>query len=218
MLEPHTASLLVDYYESFLRDQDIDTFRQNVATRYTGATLGRLLQTGTPQARRAAVLALGLIGGFDMNATVARALRDDDPAVRSLAQSALWAIWFRADSPENNATLEQVRELNGRSRYREAEALATRLIANAPRFAEAYNQRAIAICLQNRFAESAEDCQRVLERNPYHIGALSGMGQCFLKLGRRREALECFRRGLKLQPHSDDLRELIERLEGAGDE
>jgi tetratricopeptide (TPR) repeat protein len=218
MLEPHTASLLVDYYESFLKDQDIDTFRQNVATRYTGGTLGRLLQSGTPQARRAAVLALGLIGGFEMNATVAKALRDDDPAVRSLAQSALWAIWFRADSPENNATLEQIRELNGRSRFREAEALATRLIANAPRFAEAYNQRAIAICWQGRFAESAEDCQRVLERNPYHIGALSGMGQCFLKLGRRRDALESYRRALKLQPHADDLRELVERLEGAVDE
>jgi tetratricopeptide (TPR) repeat protein len=217
MLEPHSASLLVGYYESFLRDQNIDAFRQNVSARYTEGTLCRLLQSGTMHARRAAVLALGLTGSFQVNATVAKALRDEDMIVRSLAQSALWAIWFRADSPEHNATLEQVHDLNGRGRHREAEALATQLIGAAPRFAEAYNQRAIALYLQGRIAESAADCRRVLERNPYHFGALSGLGQCYIKLGRRRDALDTFRRALKIQPQSEDLKETVERLEANPD-
>ncbi len=216
MLEPHTASLLVDYYEGFLRDQDIDLFRQNVTSRYTEGTLSRLLHSGPPQARRAAVLALGLMGSFKCNAAVAHALRDQDPAVRSLAQSALWAIWFRADTAENNARLEQIHELNSQGLFEEAERQATRLIERAPEFAEAYNQRAIAHYLRDQFAESAADCRLVLERNPYHIGALAGLGKSYLRMGQPRKALETYRRALKLQPYSVDLREMVAALE-AGD-
>ena len=108
MLEPHTGSLLVDYYETYLRDHDVDAFRQHVSARYLEGTLARLIESPGLQARRAAVFALGLFGSFEVNAAVARALRDDDPTVRGLADNALWAIWFRADSPENNATLEKV--------------------------------------------------------------------------------------------------------------
>src|SRR5436309_1362761 len=144
MLEPYTASLLVDYYEAFRRDQDLNAFRINVLGRYTEGTLARVVQSGDKPSRRAAVLALGLVGGYKVNDVVGRALRDPDPAVRSLAENALWAIWFRAGSPEENAMLQQVQDLIHRGRFAEAQDLATRLIARAPDFVEAYNQRAIA--------------------------------------------------------------------------
>ena len=213
MLQPHTGSLLVDYYEAFLRDQDIEAFRRNVSSRYNEATLARLLQSGGPQARRASVLALGLYGGFGSNAAVAQGLRDDDPTVRSLADKALWAIWFRADTPENNEALERVMALVNRRQLDLAVELADRLVAKAPGFAEAYNQRAIAHFFQGRFAESVEDCKLVLERNPYHTGALSGMGQGLLQLGRRDEAIRTFRRALEIQPHNAGLRQTVADLE-----
>ncbi len=216
MLQPHTGSLLVDYYEAFLRDQDIEAFRRNVSARYNEGTLARLLQAGEPQARRASVLALGLFGGFGSNAAVARALKDTDPTVRTLADNALWAIWFRADTPENNEALERVRASINRGRFDDAIEQADQLIARAPTFAEAYNQRAIAHFFQGRFAESAADCRKVLVHNPYHTGALSGMGQCQLRLGRREEAIKTFRRALEIQPYNQGLRETIAELE-AGD-
>ena len=213
MLEPHTASVLVDYFETFLRDKDIEAFHRGVMARYTEGTLARLARSGTPQSRRAAFLALGLMGTFGVNEVVARGLRDQDPTVRNLAQNALWAIWFRADTPENVAALQEVRDLIGRERTREAIELATRLIARSPGFAEAYNQRAIAFFSEERFAESALDCGRVLQRNPYHIGALSGLGGCYVRLDRRSDALATFRRALKIQPYSANLRETVEALE-----
>lgn len=213
MLEPHTVSLLVGYYETFLREQDVDAFRLNVATRYTEGTLARMATSGGSPGRRAAVLALGLVGGFQVNAVVGRALRDPDPVVRNLAQNALWAIWFRADSPENNATLQQVHDLIERGRFVEAETLATRLISRAPQFAEAYNQRAIALYALGRLAESAADCLRTLERNPYHTGALGGLGQCYLRLNDRRAALKTYQRALKIQPYSEGLRQAVAELE-----
>ena len=68
--------------------------------------------------------------------------------------------------PENNATLDEVRLLIGNRELDVATSLASRLIARSPKFAEAYNQRAIALFIQGRFAESAEDCQRVSSSIP----------------------------------------------------
>ena len=214
MSVPAAAPLLLDYFDAYLRDQDIDAFRLNVTARYTEGSLARLARSPSSRARRAAILALGLVGSIEVNAAVAKGLRDEDGTVRDLANNALWAIWFRADSPENNATLEEVHDLNNRGRHAEADALATRLIARAPGFAEAYNQRAISRFFRGRFADSAADCRRALERNPYHIGALAGLGQCHLRLDRRDDALATFRRALKLQPFSEGLRETVAALEG----
>src|SRR4051794_8607028 len=209
MGKPETGSLLVDYFEKFLHDHDIDSFRQHVSSRYTEGTLARLVESGNHHARRAAVLALGLFGTYESNAVVARALRDSDSTVRDLADNALWAIWFRADTPENNAMLEQVRLLIQHDRLADAVTRASRLIVLAPNFAEAYNQRAIAHFFQGHFQESAEDCERVLERNPYHFGALAGLAQCQLRLDQRRDALKTFRRALRLQPFSKGLRQAV---------
>jgi Flp pilus assembly protein TadD len=213
MRESESGSLLVAYYETFLRDHDIENFQQQVSARYTEGTLARLIESGTVPARRAGILALGLLGTMESNAAVARALRDNDSTVRDLADNALWAIWYRADTPENNNMLEQVRLLIRNERLADAVTRASRLIVRAPDFAEAYNQRAIAHFFQGHFQESAEDCQRVLERNPYHFGALAGLAQCQLRLDQRREALKTFRRALRLQPFSQGLRQAVSSLE-----
>ncbi len=213
MLEPRTGSLLVDYYETYLRDHDLDAFREHVSARYLEGTLARLIESHELQSRRAAVFALGLLGSIEVNGAVAKALRDNDPVVRNLAESALWGIWTRADSPENNATLASVSLLIRQQQYEDAIALATRLIARAPTFSEAYNQRAFAEFLLGRFQESAEDCRVVLERNPHHFGALGGLAKCQIRLGQRGPAIETLRRVAKIQPFNLGIRDWIASLE-----
>ncbi len=215
MSEAQSGSLLVDYFRDLLDKRDVDAFRNRVAARYTEATLGRIL-TSSPDvsARRAAVVSLGILGSFaQSNVVLGRALRDEDLAVRSMAEDALWAIWFRADTPEHNQVLAAVRQLISRKEITKAEKLVTRLIADSPNFAEAYNQRAIIYFLQGRLGESAQDCQQVIERNPFHIGAIEGLARCQLGLNRRRDALNSLRRALKLRPHNGELRASIHELE-----
>jgi tetratricopeptide (TPR) repeat protein len=215
MSEAHTGSLLVDYFKTFLEDRDLEAFRDRVAARYNEGTLGRIL-SGSPAvaARRAAVVSLGLLGSFEQsNAVLGRSLRDSDPAVRGMAEQSLWTLWFRADTPEHNASLDQVRQSISREQLDVAETLATRLIALAPDFAEAYNQRAIIYFNQGRFADSVQDCRQVLRRNPYHFGAISGMAQCQLELNRPRDALKTLRQGLKLQPYNNSIRDFVRKLE-----
>ena len=211
-----SESALVDRYEALLRDGDLDGFRRNVAARYDEAALLGSLRATDPRARRAAVLALGEVGTYDRsNAAVVGTFRDADPLVRSLAHDAAWSLWYRAGTPEQNERLGRIREMIGGGRPAEAIEAAGRLIADAPAFAEAYNQKAIAEYLLGRYAASVEDCRLALERNPGHVGALSGMGQCLLRLGKRVEAVAAFRRAAELQPFDDGLRDLVARLEGA---
>src|ERR1019366_4811989 len=153
------------------------------------STLERLLYSHDPDVRQAAILALGMMGSIKVNAAVAARLRDEDPTARQLASDALWAIWQRADVPENNQELQRLMRLVAAEGDPE-EVLAgfEALIRKSPRFAEAYNQRAVYHFLRGDYAKSIADCEKTIRLNPYHFGAASGMGQCFMKQKKLRAA------------------------------
>lgn len=186
-------------------------FRRSIEARYNEATLERLLFAPDAEVRQAAVLALGFIGTMNINGALAASLHDDDPMVRHLTADALWTLWFRADTPENNRELQRLLRLNKTAD--EVLAGLAQLIESAPRFAEAFNQRAIFLFRRGEHAGAAADCERVLKLNPYHFGAASGLGQCYLRQKKPRAALRAFRRALRLNPNLESVRETIESLE-----
>ena len=164
-------------------------FRQAVKNNYAEGTLQRLLGHPSAVARQGAVLALGLVGTMDSNAEVAAALRDDDALVRKFAHDALWEIWLRGGTVDHAWQLRQAIQLPD---FAQALAGLDDLIAEAPNFAEAFNQRAILFFRRAEYARSVSDCQQALRLNPYHFGAAAGMGQCYLKLRKPRAALRAF--------------------------
>jgi tetratricopeptide (TPR) repeat protein len=89
------------------------------------------------------------------------------------------------------------------------------LIDEAPFFAEAWNQRAIAHFQRGRYDDSANDCFQTLELNPYQFASAVGMGQCYLEMNEPQPALDCFRRALKLNPGLEDVRAQVTYLERA---
>ncbi|HJT77703.1 MAG TPA: tetratricopeptide repeat protein [Gemmataceae bacterium] len=224
------APLLVEFYRELpepREDDDpqvwaarmekaLDAFRKKVRGRYTEGTLLHLLDSPDDTARRAAVIALGMVGTMRANEGVAGRLHDDDPALRHLAADALWAIWFRGDSAEN------ARELQKLVRQRDADAALNglnKLIKKAPQFAEAYNQRAIWYYKLGDLDKAVADCKKVLELNPHHFGAQSGMAQSYLRQRKPREALKAYRAAYAINPNLDGVEESIRALENAlGDE
>jgi tetratricopeptide (TPR) repeat protein len=187
-------------------------FRTEVRERYTEGTLARLLASTDARTRRASVLALGLIGTVEATAAVAALLRDQDPLTQRFASDALWELWFRGGTAEENKLLE--RAARGRDHSQARSDLDT-LIRQAPNFAEAYNQRAIWFFKRGEFARAVDDCEATLRLNPYHFGAAAGLGQCYLKLGKPRAALRAFRTALEINPSLDHLRDTIRSLEEA---
>jgi tetratricopeptide (TPR) repeat protein len=189
-------------------------FRSSVRERYTEGTLQRLLHSDDVRTRRAAVLALGLVGTIDSNPAVAAMLRDDDALVQRFASDALWELWFRGGNTDQNWALQQA--------VRQRDAAAARLtldevIRQAPDFAEAYNQRAIWFFKRGEYARAVEDCEVVLRLNPFHFGAAAGLGQCLLKQKKPRAALRAFRQALDINPTLDHLTDTIRTLEQATD-
>jgi tetratricopeptide (TPR) repeat protein len=220
------AALIVEYYrrlphrrakddpERWRRRQDEAqaAFQKQVRRRYTEGTLLRLLEGPDARARRASLLALGLLGTMEANAAVAARLRDDNAEVRQMAVDTLWALWFRAGAEEDNQELQRLVRLRDREK---ALAGLDRLIAKAPDFAEAYNQRAILAFRLHQFERSVADCEKVLQLNPYHFGAQAGMAQCYMQLRKHRQALKAFRAALRINPHLDGVAETVRTLEAA---
>lgn len=220
------TALLVDYYnelpnpgvddasgwETRLR-LALEKFKDRVAARYNEGTLHRLLLSGDAQARRAAVLALGLVGTMkESNAALATMLHDDDRGVRQFAADALWSLWFQGSNEACSEELRRLVELRDRRKKR---AGLDALIAKAANFAEAYNQRAIVHFQTKEWAKAIADCERTLKLNPYHFGAAAGMGRCYMELNRHRAALKAFRHALRINPGLDDVEEAIRALENA---
>lgn len=188
----------------------LEGFRHKTAVRYSEGTLQRLLESTDPLTRRATVLALGLLGTMESNRPLAGMLHDADAVVRQLAADSLWAIWFRGDSEQNNRQLQRLIRLHNPGR---ALAGLEELIHKAPDFAEAYNQRAIVFFRIGEYEKSIEDCQSVLRLNPFHFGAQSGMGQCYMKIHKPRQALKAFRQALRMHPGLDGVEHTIRALE-----
>ena len=189
-------------------------FKRAVLARYNEATLQRLLRWQPAEVRQAAVLALGLVGSMKINASLAGCLHDEDGTVRRLASEALWSVWFRADAPENNAELQRilllrVDEVGPEAILADFDAL----LRKAPRFAEVYNQRGILQFRCGVYSRAVADCERALRLNPYHFGAASGLGQCFMKQKKLRAALRGFRRALRINPNLDGVRQSIASIE-----
>jgi tetratricopeptide (TPR) repeat protein len=184
-----------------------------VSQLYTTGTLERLAQFAPRCTRRAAVLSLGFLAGYESNAVLGAALSDSDRGVRTIAESSIRAVWRRAGNEDQQRQLAVVIRYNLARQFDTAVVCATELIEEATGFAEAWNQRAIANFGARRFAESIRDCQQALEINAYHFGAAAGMGQCYLELGDRAAALECFHRSLRLHPDLEGVRTAVRRLE-----
>jgi tetratricopeptide (TPR) repeat protein len=210
---PAPSPILTEMYARYLDDENSAAFISAVSQRYLIGTLERLAEYGRVASRRAATLALSLVGTYESNAVLGRALNDRDRCVRLIAENGLRDLWMRDGSEEQQSRLKVLVRLNSSQQFSEAAEAATDLIEEAPWIAEAWNQRAIAYFQLDRFEDSANDCHQALELNPYHFGAAVGMAHCYLQLNDAYAGLECFRRALKLNPDMEEIRSQADQLE-----
>lgn len=161
----------------------------------------RQLQEGEDTARRQAADLLGTMGGARAEEPLVQALRDEDWGVRPIAEHSLWQIWCRSGEAAVDALLQEGIEALDRKAWAEAVAKFTRVIERVPEFAEGYNKRATSYYLMGEYTQAIDDCEATVARNPYHFGALSGEGLCYLALRKLDKAQEFFRRALAVNPN-----------------
>ncbi|MBC7515998.1 MAG: tetratricopeptide repeat protein [Alkalinema sp. FL-bin-369] len=138
-------------------------------------------------------------------------LKDNEQKVRESAVRELWQRWFEQKGILGVQLLNRSRLLIEAGDTDQAEMVLTQLIESMPDFAEAWNQRAILYFMEHRYRKSVSDCQQTTRLNPFHFGALHGMGLSHLRLQEYGLAAQAFRQVLELQPHSvENQRMLLE--------
>ena len=190
------AKLLVRYPTQGQREE----LKQLLLQNYTQENLIHYLAQEVAPTRQAAAYALGIIGDTEAIDPLVKALQHTDPDMRSNAEQALWAIWFRSGDKSVDDMLQQGAKYIKNEQYAEAIDLLTEVIEISPQFAEGHNQRAIAYFMLEEWEQSIDDCKKVVTLNPVHFGAFAGMGQCYLRLGNLRQALKAFQRALEIHP------------------
>jgi tetratricopeptide (TPR) repeat protein len=174
--------------------------------------LKALGDTGDVDSRRRGAEALGETGLMTDVPRLATALRDIDPVVRAVAESAMWQVWSRSgDATIDRLFATGVEQMNARQGEQAVDTF-SEIIRRRPEFAEGWNKRATIYYLIGEYQKSLADCDEVMKRNPYHFGALSGYGMIYLQLDQPATALEYFERALGVNPNLESTRQTIEIL------
>ena len=195
-----------------LEAQDWTGLRTTLETNWTSDQIVSLLYHDWADARKIAALSVGLIGQTGCLPDLQAKLRDADRVVVDMAEHAMWQIWFRGGCAAANAHVARGAEALNRSELDEAVGLLDQAITLSPEFAEAYNQRAIAHYLAERYQASIDDCERVIGLMPMHFGALCGLGHSHLALGNAEHALRAYQKALNVNPHLECVSELVQEL------
>ena len=113
----------------------------------------------------------------------------------------MWHVFMMAPDAETandmNHALQAIREFN----MERALSILNKMVVRHPSFAEAWNQRAYVHFLKREFPKSLENCEKVLELEPRHIGCLTGMARILIQhLGRPQAGVRQLKKAVALNP------------------
>ncbi len=94
-----------------------------------------------------------------------------------------------------------------------AEDMLTQVIVLAPDYAEGWNRRATLHYTTGDIGGSIADIEKVLELEPRHFGALSGLATIMQRTGQDRKALEIWYKVLTIYPAYGDAQDAVQELE-----
>lgn len=121
-------------------------------------------------------------------------------AGESLTQQ-IWEVWYELPDPETQRLFDQGVDFMARGDYRSALIAFTRVIEVKPGFAEGWNRRATLLYMMGESLLSMKDIKQTLTLEPRHFGAISGMGQIFMRQNKLQEARKAFQKALDINPH-----------------
>jgi tetratricopeptide (TPR) repeat protein len=121
-------------------------------------------------------------------------------------EAQIWTIWLQANDPAIDKLMAQGSDAMNSQDYPAAMQSFNEIIEKKPDFAEGWNKRATLYYLMGDYQHSLADIDKVLELEPRHIGALSGLGLVNMQLDRDEAAADAFKRVLDIDPQSASAR------------
>ncbi len=128
-------------------------------------------------------------------------------------ENQIWEYWL---SFPNDQTIENTMTtailMMERGQLRSAETIFGRIIEREPQFAEAWNKRATVRFLAGNHNGSAKDIAQVLQLEPRHFGALSGLGMIHMRNGEWQNALKIYQLAFSIHPYLTNVGTIIDDL------
>ena len=147
-----------------------------------------------------------------LDALFERLRQASDPEDAHHIAESIERLWLQSQSDTANLLMQRVTASVMAEQYPLALSLLDRLVALAPDWAEAWNQRATTRFLTGDTDGAMSDIDQVIKLEPRHFGALAGMGMILRGAGLNKSALEIFNKVLGIYPLEADIRKLTEKL------
>jgi tetratricopeptide (TPR) repeat protein len=127
-------------------------------------------------------------------------------------ENRIWALWIASGSDTANLLMTRVKAAVEAKDLDLAIELLNAVVKIKPDYVEAWNRRATVHYMRKEFGESLQDIRQVLQREPRHFGAMSGLGMILQEFGDEKRALNVFRRALEIHPHMPKIPDLVKGL------
>ena len=160
----------------------------------------------TPQARNEAD------GEDRLDRLYAELKRTRNPRAAKPLADGIWAEWRRSGSATTDLYVEWANTALERDQFNVALDFLDQVVLRDPDYAEGWNRRATLHFHMANFKKSMNDIARVLELEPRHFGALSGMAAILERNGNLKAALDAWNRVAELYPAMEGAQSAIERL------
>jgi len=135
----------------------------------------------------------------------------DETSAKAI-EDRIWSLWLVSGSDTCTLLMTRVKDATDDKNYDLAIKLLDAVIAIKPNYVEAWNRRATVYYLKQDYGHSLADLREVLAKEPRHFGALSGLGLILQDIGDDKDALEAYRKALAIDPHLENIPEVVKTL------
>ena len=140
--------------------------------------------------------------GSDLDTLFVHLKNAQDPIIAKEFENQIWKFWINDSSNENNRLkMKKGISLMQKGKLDEALRLFINLSTLDPNWAEPLNKIATIRYLQGDFYGSIRDIQLTLKLEPRHFGAIAGLAQINLALGKYKNSLKNLDYALSIYPY-----------------
>lgn len=148
-----------------------------------------------------------------LDALFADLKREPDPEAAQDIVAEIWTEWNDSGSATINLLMQWAEQAMAERRFATALDFLDQVTVLRPDFPEGWNRRATLHFMMNDYGKAMSDIEQVLELEPRHFGALSGLAAIMLDAGNEEMALEALRRALEVYPADQTIQRQFIELE-----
>jgi len=140
--------------------------------------------------------------GTELDALFVHLKNAQNPIIAQEFENQIWKFWINDSSSENNRLkMKEGISLMKKGKLDEALRIFTTLSTIDPSWAEPLNKIATIRYLQGDFYGSIRDIQFTLKLEPRHFGAIAGLAQINLALGKYKDSLKNLDYAISIYPY-----------------